>query len=458
MFSVLQKQIGTLVPISALWNQAGDRGTFNVAKQFLRWLNATGQSAWQILPLHQTHLEIGSKDIHIPSPYKSYGVGLDPKLSESELSNLDISDYDKFIKQNEFWLADYALFCAIRDELETDDWRSWPTDIKTRIPEAIESWKSRLDDKVEAHSREQYYLHREFDQFHHLASQHRIELIGDLPFYLPIQSPLVWANQKAFNLSPAGEMLTVSGVPETPSSHHGRQLWGHPIYLWHDFEARIVAMRLFKLRIKYLSGLFDNIRLDHARGLFLYGALDPIDQSQDKFIPGPGSLALEELIHFARRQNSKVFVEDTGEGLAEFREMINKLEVPGIRIFRYALDEKHNRVISIYADIEKYPVNSVAYTSTHDTETLLGYLKLLSIEQKQLLSQYTRADYNPDDKIFAVNLRERIITSPSSVVIIPIQDWLLMTHRINLPGTEQEISDQNWKYQVEFPVENLPAN
>jgi len=454
-----QKQVGTFAPISALWNQTGERGTLDVARQFLKWLRNTGQSAWQILPLHPTHLETKSITIHVPSPYKSYGVGLDPKLASIPLTTeLNQEHLSKFIQENSYWLLDYSMFCALRDEFKTDDWRNWPTDIRQRTKTAMEFWQIKLKPRINNYHREQCLVHQEFIKFHDLANQFRIDLIGDLPYYLPIQSPLVWANQKAFDLDSDGTMSLVSGFPDTPSAHHGRQLWGHPLYRWQDPQSRTQVVALFKLRLKYLSTLFDSVRLDHARGLFLYGALDPANKDNDSFVPGPGAVVLEELVHFSRRQKLNIFVEDTGENLKELRQAVSKLDVPGIRIFRYALDENHNRIIPIYADIAKYPENLVAYTSTHDTETLMGYLKLLSADQKQLLAQYSGAIYHQDDKIFAVNLRNVIINSPSATVIIPIQDWLMTTHRINLPGTEREIGDQNWKYQLEVPVENLPAS
>ena len=85
----MQKTIGTLVPISALFISKlsqNDRGTFAIGPLFLDWLKKTEQSAWQLLPLYQTQLEAGSTTKHVPSPYKSYGIGLDPKyLPESSM-------------------------------------------------------------------------------------------------------------------------------------------------------------------------------------------------------------------------------------------------------------------------------------------------------------------------------------------------------------------------------------
>jgi 4-alpha-glucanotransferase len=77
-----EKRLGTLVPMAALrslQNHEHDQGTFDDGALFLEWLQQSHQSLWQLLPLHTTQLERGSQIKHVPSPYKGYGIGLDPK-------------------------------------------------------------------------------------------------------------------------------------------------------------------------------------------------------------------------------------------------------------------------------------------------------------------------------------------------------------------------------------------
>ena len=134
------------------------------------------------------------------------------------------------------------------------------------------------------------------------------------------------------------------------------------------------------------------------------------------------------------------------------------LNSPGVKILRFGLDEKKDIVIGEYADVLHYPEFTVAYTSTHDTETLLGYLHNLTPEQKQRLAIAANVAYYPDDKIFAKTLRDAVLTSPAQAVIIPIQDWLLTTERINTPGTELPVNDPNWNFHLNIPIENLPTH
>lgn len=456
-----QKVIGTLVPLSALSSleTPQNQGTFATGMVFLDWIHLTGQNAWQMLPLHQTQLEKGSANKHVPSPYKGYGVGLDPKylgtLRVSKVSRVSKA-LDTFIRQNGDWIGDYALFCALRDQFGTDDWRTWETGLIKRDKETLAKWSKKLEKEIENNILIQYELHGQYKQLKNKAKKLDILLIGDLPFYLSINSPLVWAHQDVFRLENNGKMHYVSGIPDTPSAHFGRQIWGHPLYKWGTAGNNKKIIAFWKIRLRYLSLLFDSIRFDHAKGLFDYGVLDPANKESDRYIAGPGFRVFEELLTYSRELGMSVFVEDSGENLSTLRSSLAKLKIAGIKIFRFALNEKKKKLNKEYADVASYPTNTIAYTTTHDTESLLSYLKILNLSQKQKLAAYADIEYFSDDFEFAAKLRDAIISSPAHMVIIPMQDYLLTTDRINIPGTEKEISDPNWQYKLKTPIEKLP--
>ena len=102
-----------------------------------------------------------------------------------------------------------------------------------------------------------------------------------------------------------------------------------------------------------------------------------------------------------------------------------------------------------HGDVSAYPPLAFATTTTHDTETLMGYLELLSHGQKKQLAQYANVPYIEEDKIFAQRLRKSLIDSPAQGTLIPLQDWLLTRDRINIPGTEKEVGDLNWRYKTQ---------
>ncbi len=453
------KIIGTLAPIFSLRsnNQTSeDQGTFETGLYFLDWLKKTKQNAWQILPFNETQLEKGSAIKHVPSPYKGYGIGLAPKYLSTTYAKLkpDTQTKNKFIIQHKDWLEDYVIFCSIRDFYGTDDWRLWDRPLQSREKGALKEWTKKHKAEINYYIVQQWQLHESYKQLRSKAKELEISLIGDIPFYLSIQSPLVWANQNAFQMNKDGSLSFVSGIPRTAGTYFGRQVWGHPLYNW---EQQDDVIKLWKLRLWYQSLLFEDIRIDHARAFFDFGAIDIEHPENDVYLDGPGGDVLEELIAFGLQNNMSVFVEDSGDGTGKLRKSMHKLEVSGIKIYYFAIDPSGKAVNDKYAFIKNYPENCVAYTTTHDTMTMLGYMQLLDKEKKIKLAESAELIYK-SDKQLAEDLRNKIIDSPANTVIIPIQDWLLTTDRINVPGTEKEINDPNWQFTLDQAVQDLPVD
>lgn len=460
--SKIQKLVGTVVPLSALWTreEPGHPGSIGTGLAFLKWLKRTNQSAWQLLPLHETHLEPGSIDVHVPSPYKGYGMGLNPTLLSSVINTHEPSpiELETFRKSNSYWIDDYAFFCAFRDDTGTDDWTSWPKGVRNNNNRIVDQWRQKLSGSIHRHMALQWKLHGQFKVLREKAHKLGIALVGDLPFYLPLQSSIVWKNQHLFDIDKSGQLPHVSGIPNGPRAHFGRQLWGHPLYRWDEPDLYGDILGVFKQRLKYLSTLFDWVRIDHANGFFVYGAIDPKDETRDRLHNGPGAGALIDLISFTQTIHLDIFAEDTGERAKLLRENLAILSIPGIRILRYALfDGKKKSVNVTYADVARYPTRSCSYTTTPDTEPLISYLRSLSQEDLQLLCAAVGVEVG-DLITTAKRLRKAVINSPSQLSLIPIQDWLLTTDRINRPGTERAVGDPNWRYRLPMPIEELPTD
>lgn len=459
----MKKRIGTLAPVFALRSvdpalASEARGTFATARIFLGWLMRTGQRAWQTLPLAETHLEPGSASTRVPSPYKGYGAGLDPAYLAQPWSGAmpDVRELRSFRDAHAAWLPDYALFCALRDRFGTDDWTAWDEAIRLRDEAALARWTEALAEEIEAHVLAQWRLHAAMRDLRAEARRADILLIGDMPFYLPLRSPLVWANREAFDLDATGRMRRVSGVPDGPRAHYGRQVWGHPLYLWDRPEGRRPLIDLWKTRLAHAAETYDFVRLDHAKGFYFFGAMDPERPENDEVRAGPGSAALTELIAFARGRGLGLYAEDAGDRLEELRETLREHDVPGIRILRFAYNEKKKTIEEDYARPDLYPENAFAYTSTHDTLPLLSYVRLLSADERRLLAGRLGIEPTMDDLEFAKRLRSAALGSSAGTVIVPIQDWLLTEDRINVPGTEKAVGDPNWRYRMSVPIEDLP--
>lgn len=456
--SLHKKRIGTVLSMTALVSNNAKNATFDAGKIFIDWLIKTKQQAWQVLPLHQTQLEKGSATKHIPSPYKGYGIGLDPRFLSSDAPLPTNDQLAEFMKDNNYWLEEYALFCALRDYFETDDWRLWPTGIKERSKDSLKKWQGKLAIQIKTHIKIQAQLHLSYKQLQEKAAANDIVLIGELPIYLSLKSPLVWSSQYLFKIGDGKELQQSSGVLKGKRSSFGRQIWGHPLYKWQDNKLIPKLEKLFKIRLKYLAQLFDWIKFDHAKGLFSYGMINLADEKKDQYLNGPGGDFLKRLIDFSSEQKLNILVEDVGNNLKKIKTFMKSHHIPGMKVFTYAYDIKKKKYSDGYLEIDQYNPNTFAYTTTHDTETLIGYLRKLSTIEIAALLKKINVDQTDNLKLLAKQIRTRMINSPSKMVLIALQDWLYTTERINMPGTEKEIDDPNWRYQMSKPIEELPIN
>lgn len=458
-----ERTLGTAAPLWSLRSSrpgAGDEacGTFETGRRFLDWLSRTGQTAWQLLPLSRTHLEPGSKRIRVPSPYKGYGVGFDPRhLSPALRDVMPLpEERRRFLKEQRWWIDDYALFEALTDRFGTDDWTAWPAAFRDRSPSALARFRKEGAEAIERAVVGQWRLSLDFDRLKAEARRRGIALLGDLSFYLPLRSPLVWANRACFDIGADGTLRRVSGVPDGPRAHYGRQIWGHPLYRWSHRGAWRAIAALWRRRVAYHAFLYDHMRLDHAKGFYAYGAMDVRDRSKDRILPGPGTAQLDAVIAEARARGLGLYAEDAGDRLEELRRDLRSRRVSGIRIFRYAYNEKKKIIEHDYAEPRHYPKNAFAYTTTHDTVTLMGYVRLLTMAETKKLCGHLVAALKTDARAQAATFRRLVLRSPAGTVILPIQDWLLSVDRINVPGTEKAVGDPNWRYRVPSPIEALP--
>lgn len=452
-----QKITGVGVPLSALWCEKNGKGagmSLETGEVFLDWVAEQSLSAWQLLPLHETEYEPGSLARRVPSPYKGYGVGLHP-------DTVDVSHVkpgkpsQKFLQQNSAWIGDYGLFCALRDYFRIDDWRQWPAEIARAQPAAKIDWERRLQPAVEAVVFRQEMAHAAFAQLRAKAQALGVKLVGDLPYYLALKSPLVWANQHLFDFTQTLELKRVSGVRRYPGSLYGRQIWGHPLYRWNEKQYGTPLTSLWKMRLTYLRQLYDVVRLDHAVGFLQYDAIHVTDETQDTRMKGAGLGVLKNVFDYSAQVGVRVFSEESGERLGHLRRALRRWNVWGVRVYRHGYTRASKTVNLQAADVLHWPKEIVGYTSTHDSLPLLTYLQSLSKKQLHTLATLAKVDYVADHRALAVRLRRAVIDSPAQMVIVPMQDWLLTEERINIPGTEKSVGDTNWSYRLPVPIEQL---
>ena len=191
----------------------------------------------------------------------------------------------------------------------------------------------------------------------------------------------------------------------------------------------------------HMFSLFDSVRIDHFRGIESYWAVPGSAKTarEGKWEKGPG-MELVEAIRQIQGDRS-VIAEDLGDITQEVIDLVNNSGFPGMRVFQFAFmgggDTPHLP--------HNYPKNCVAYTGTHDNNTLLGYLWELDPQTRRHMLRYCGYTDENWEKGYDAILRT-MFASHAGLVVLPIQDLLGYGSdtRLNIPGK----ADGNWQYRV----------
>ncbi len=471
------RKSGILLPISSLPSEYGI-GTFSKeAYAFVDFLAAAGQKFWQILPLGAT----GYGD----SPYQSFStfagnpyfidleqliaagyltkeecdacdfVGHEEYVDYEKIYNARFkllrkagknafkkqlgneSDYVAFVKDNEWWLEDYALYMAVKADFGGICFSDWDEDIRIRKPEALQAYTEKLKDNLHYYRFEQYLFYTQWKALKTYANNKGIEIIGDIPIYVAFDSADTWANPELFQLDEDCVPTAVAGCPPDAFSETG-QLWGNPLYNW-EYHAK-TDYEWWMKRIAYAYELYDMVRIDHFRGFDEYWSIPYGDETavNGKWCKGPGIAIFDTM---KKKLGKKpVIAEDLGFLTPSVLKLVKKTGYPGMKVLQFAFGSD---VTNAYLP-HNYITNCVVYTGTHDNDTTLGWYKGLSRKERKFVNRYLhirRGQKNVEWEIIRA-----AVSSVADTAIIPMQDYLgLGGHaRINLPST----LGNNWKWRM----------
>lgn len=467
--------------ITSLPNPYGVGSIGKCAYDFVDFLCESGQSFWQILPLSPT----GYGD----SPYQSFSafagnhylIDLD-SLIEKGLLKREEADaicwckeetrvdygclyenrskllrlaYERFVPDESFygfvnenanWLKDYALFMALKEKFEGREWQAWPSDLILRVPEALERYRTELDDTVRFHSFLQYVFFGQWNALRSYTNEKGIRIIGDVPIYVPLDSADVWANPHLFQLDDSGRPKMVAGCPPDSFSADG-QLWGNPIYDWDRMKE--TGYEWWIRRLEAAAKMYDVVRLDHFRGFESYWAVPAGDKTavNGSWKQGPG-LEFIRAIQTALPQLDFI-AEDLGYMTPEVRQLQEGSGYPGMKVMQFAFDSREE---SEYLP-HTYPVNSVCYTGTHDNLTMLQWFQEADPEDIALARAYLGLN---EEEGLVWGVIRGCMGSVSKLCVIQMQDYLELGAfaRMNFPGT---LSGNNWTWRAKpgFITEKL---
>jgi len=474
------RKSGILMHISSLPNPYGIGSMGKCAYEYVDFLCRAGQSYWQILPLSPT----GYGD----SPYQSFSTfagnhylidldwlieagwlkkeeaaicwGTDEtrvdygRLYENRIRLLRIayerfpggSEFDAFVQENADWLEDYALFMTLKERYHGQPWQKWSLSLMMRIPEIMEGIRREFADQIRFRYFLQYVFFRQWKALRSYANEKGIQIIGDVPIYVPLDSADVWANPQLFQLDGNCRPKKVAGCPPDSFSADG-QLWGNPLYDWDRMNKDGYSWWI--KRLKAAANMYDVVRLDHFRGFESYWAIPAGDTTAagGSWQPGPGMdfiLAIQKALpglHF--------IAEDLGYVTPEVRSLQENSGYPGMKVLQFAFD---SREAGDYLP-HTYPKHSVCYSGTHDNLTLSQWLQEAAPEDVTMARDYLGLS---EEEGLIRGLIRGCMGSVSELCVVQMQDYLELggEARMNFPGT---LSNANWTWRAKpgFITEEL---
>ncbi|MBQ7338590.1 MAG: 4-alpha-glucanotransferase [Clostridia bacterium] len=479
---------GILLPITSLPSRYGIGCLSAQAYSFVDLLARAGQRYWQILPVGPT----GYGD----SPYQSFStfagnpylIDLEPLIEAGLLSQRECDmalgggqestvdyalqyhvrlpllrrayhafcrtassaqrmDFAAFCSEKADWLTDYAHFMALKDAHGGKPCCEWDRSLLGRERTAMEQSRRMLADGINFYCYLQYLFFSQWDALHQYASSRGVKIIGDLPIYVSADSADVWANPELFCLDAQLRPLAVAGCPPDGFSAKG-QLWGNPLYRWEEHAATGYAW--WTERLRHCFSLYDVLRIDHFRGFEAYYSIPygAPDAREGEWKKGPGAT----LFRAARQRIGEraIIAEDLGYMTEGVRQLLADCAFPGMKVLQFAFDGRDDGSKNDHLP-HNFPYNCVAYTGTHDNQTLGGWLRSISMQEMRALREYL-CDYDTPTARLCKPLIALLMRSQAQLCIIPLQDYLSLGDeaRINTPST----LGNNWCWRVRAEMLN----
>ena len=473
---------GVLLHISSLPGPFGIGCFGEEAVEFAARIRGAGFSFWQVLPFSKP----GSGD----SPYQSFSAFagnpyfIDPRellaldlITPSELENaIDTGpqyavDFPKlyasrenllrqaysrispeiteairdFLRSNP-WLDDVALFETLKLRNDGMPWWEWPHDERLHEANAMDAVRRDYHEDYFYFCFLQYEFYREWTELKAKINQKGIGVIGDIPIYVSADSSDVWANSRLFQVRADHTFSRVAGVPPDYFCEDG-QLWGNPLYDWDAHKREGYTWWLMRLGLNFK--LYDKVRIDHFRGFCSYWSVDAAETTARKgiWVEGPGMDLFRKIASVF--PDPPIIAEDLGDVDDAVRDFLQETGFPGMRVLQFGFDPCGDSTNLPH----NYEYNCVAYTGTHDNNTLLGWLWDSSESERDFALAYCGFEGEdwgrggPQSKVCRALVRQ-VWQSHAMLTVAPMQDLLGYgaDTRMNIPGTPT----QNWRYRMTF--------
>ena len=472
-----ERTAGVLLHISSLPSDTGIGNLGAGAYRYIDFLCASGMSVWQICPLGPTSYGDSPYQCFSAFAGNPYFIDLKPLVSEGLITHeeyghlamlphdhvdygaiyetlwpllrtayerfkaskkdslLDYGPIRKFRKAQGHWIEDFALFLALKENFGGCCWLDWPSEYRDAIKAKSEKHSKEIVDTADAHVFYQYLFYAQLAQLRAYAGTQGVEILGDAPIFVALDSADVWSNPELFQLKKNGQPKAVAGVPPDYFSADG-QLWGNPLYNWSAHEETQFAWWIQRIRSNL--EFYDIVRLDHFRGFESYWSVPAGEETarNGKWLPCPG-LKLFEAIRKACPE-AKLLAEDLGVITDKVNELRKATGLPGMNVLQFAFGgEADNAYLP-----HNYDRNSVVYSGTHDNDTSTAWYQSLDEATQDHIRRYLGVSGN----VIAWDMIRAAIKSSALLAVFPLQDLLSLgtEARLNTPGSP--IGNWQWRY------------
>lgn len=482
-----RRSAGVLWPVPGLPDPHPCGGLGQASRNWLDQLHGAGVAIWQLLPLGPTRARDGHSPYSAACAFSLATDLLSPADIDDGLARLlalapsggvdpapppfacaDRADRDAagaasdaalrrahalvstsprlrarladFRESEASWLLDAGRYAAASALEQGRPWWRWPDPLRARETSALQELDRRCEADIERYALGQLLAHETWTSTRAHAARLGIRILGDLPIYVHADSPDVWAHRDIFRVDPARGPTHFGGVPPDAFSEAG-QLWRNPTFDWGASASEGHAW--WSRRVTRQLELFDDLRLDHFRGFCAFWEVpaDARDARGGRWVEGPGASLIDPWL---RRHGAHRFLaEDLGIIDAPVEALLDELALPGMRVLQFALEGTPAGGRHVPS---RWPTRAVAYTGTHDNQTLSGWLRSLTIAQRDELTRRLPSAGVP---VSTAGLLELVLASEPAVTVIPATDLLDLDDaaRINTPGVEHG----NWTIRLTRP-------
>jgi 4-alpha-glucanotransferase len=343
--------------------------------------------------------------------------------------------FDDFCRENSWWLEDYVLFDALREQ-HGRNWGQWPAELARREASAIESAQQQFTASLSLRRVLQFFFWEQWRALRHYCAQKSIRVVGDVAIFVDYESADVWAHRDIFRLKDDLEPEAVSGVPPDYFSATG-QRWGNPLYNWDAIRA--TGYRWWIQRLRWAAETCDLVRLDHFRGFAQFWEIPASEPTaiNGRWVDGPR----DEFFNRLRQELGGLpfFAEDLGYITPDVVALRKNQNIPGMAVLQFGFGDAGAHAYLPY----RVTADCVLYTGTHDNDTTLGWWATLGEKERHAVQSLTGICAD-EPNWGLIRLAQG---SPATLSVVPLQDVLGLGSeaRLNVPSTA--VGNYHWRCQ-----------